>query len=346
MIFWYFFSTFVPQLAVRGMIRRIYTYYYFKQIHSIYPHTVEMRQIPPITKNLLIINVLAYAAYYVLSLQGLNLNNMLGLHFVMAPDFRLYQLFTYMFMHGGITHLFFNMFALWMFGCTIENAWGSKRFLTYTLACGVGAGLFQECAQFIEYAVQGLAAYDAVNDGMGSVIPMSAYLNMWNTVGFSGAVYGILLGFGMTYPEERIFIFPLPMPIKGKWFVCIYAAVELFSALSTSHDGVAHIAHLGGMVVGYLIIRYWKNQYNRNNGFNGWDGYEVRSRKSVLSKLRDWLHDTFLRHNDAGTYDKGGSDNDREAARQKEIDRILDKIKRSGYDSLTAEERSKLFDRK
>lgn len=303
-----------------------------------------MRQIPPITKNLLIINVLAYFAYYVLGMQGINLNNLLGLHFVMAPDFRIYQLFTYMFMHGGITHLFFNMFALWMFGCTIENAWGQKRFLFYTLACGVGAGLFQECAQFVEYAVQGLAAYDSVDIGMGSAIPMSMYLNMWNTVGFSGAVYGILLGFGMTYPEERIFIFPLPVPIKGKWFVCIYAAVELFSAMSTSSDGVAHIAHLGGMVVGYIIIRYWKWQYERNSGFNGWNGYSG-SRKNNMEKFRDWLHDIFSKRSQ-DTYNKNETDNDREAARQKEMDRILDKIKRSGYDSLTAEERGKLFDRK
>ena len=212
-----------------------------------------MRQIPPITKNLLIINVLAFLAYYVMRGQGVDMNDIFGLHFFLAPDFHIYQLFTYMFMHGGFTHLFFNMFALWMFGCTIENAWGSRRFLYYTLACGVGAGVFQECAQFVSYAVQGLAAYDTVNiEGM--VMPMSSYINLWNTVGFSGAVYGILLGFGMTYPEERIFIFPLPVPIKGKWFVCIYAAIELFSALGTTGDGVAHVAHLGGMAIGLSLI--------------------------------------------------------------------------------------------
>ena len=189
-----------------------------------------MRQIPPITKNLLIINVLAFLAYFVLERQGIDLNDIMGLHFLMAPDFHIYQLLTYMFMHANITHIFFNMFALWMFGCTIERAWGSQRFLFYTLACGIGAGVMQECAQFISYAVQGLAAYYSVNFN-GVIIPMSEYLNQWNTVGFSGAVYGILLGFGMTYPEERIFIFPLPVPIKGKWFVLIYAAIELFSAL-------------------------------------------------------------------------------------------------------------------
>lgn len=309
-----------------------------------------MRQIPTITKNLLIINVLAFLAYYVLQGQGVNLNHLLGLHFVMADDFRIYQLFTYMFMHANIAHLFFNMFALWMFGCTIERAWGERRFLFYTLACGVGAGLFQECAQFISYAIQGLAAYDSVNLGGGMILSMSDYLNQWNTVGFSGAVYGILLGFGMTYPEERIFIFPLPVPIKGKWFVCIYAAVELFSALGTSGDGVAHIAHLGGMAIGYAIIRYWKHQYYHHSNFNGWDGYEVRTRVSVLDKVKEFFANLAAKGKDS--YNKNekqnsNSDNKSEDTRnQTEIDRILEKIKRSGYDSLTTEEKRKLFDRK
>ena len=322
-----------------------------------------MRQIPTITKNLLIINCLAFAAYYVLRMQGIDLNSMFGLHFVMAPDFRIYQLVTYMFMHGGVTHLFFNMFALWMFGCTIENAWGPKRFLWFTLACGIGAGLFQEVAQFVSYAVQGLAAYDQVNTEYG-VISMAQYLNMWNTVGFSGAVYGILLGFGMTFPEERIFIFPLPVPIKGKWFVCLYAAIELFSALSTQGDGVAHVAHLGGMAVGYIIIRYWKHQYGQNTGFRGWDGYEVGSGASLGNRIRSWFSDLSAsisrmfrssgnKNGGAGSSDgynksekSGGTGNAEFDKRQAEIDRILEKVRRSGYDSLTAEERRILFDRK
>ena len=308
------------------------------------------RQIPPITKHLLIINILAFLAHIVLSQRGISMNDMFGLHFIMAPDFHIYQLFTYMFMHANLTHLFFNMFALWMFGCTIEWAWGSQRFLAYALICGVGAGIFQEATQFVSYAVQGLAAYDSVNIG-GMIIPMEQFLNQWNTVGFSGAVYGILLGFGMTYPEERIFIFPLPVPIKGKWFVCIYAAIELFSALGTSSDNVAHIAHLGGMVVGYIIIRYWKYQYAHQNSFRGWDGYEIKEKKGFVDRIRGWWdkqqeerrrkkqqHD--YRHNPMN------DENQKEKERQQEMDRILDKIKRSGYESLTPEERSKLFDRK
>ena len=305
-------------------------------------------QIPPITKNLLIINVLAFFAHVVLKDHGFSMNDTFGLHFIMASDFQFYQLFTYMFMHANVSHLFFNMFALWMFGCTIERAWGSQRFLAFTLLCGVGAGIFQELAQFVSYAVQGLAAYDSVNIS-GMIMSMDSYLNQWNTVGFSGAVYGILLGFGMTYPEERIFVFPLPFPIKGKWFVCIYAAIELFSALSTSNDNVAHIAHLGGMVVGFFIIRYWKYKYEHRYGssnFQGWDGYEIKSRQSFFGRVKQWFRDfsenTFRSSSNSST----DSEEEREKKRQKEIDRILDKIKRNGYDSLTDEERRKLFDRK
>ena len=312
------------------------------------------RQIPPITKNLLIINVLAYLAAVVMKGSGIDFNEIFGLHFFMADNFHLYQLVTYMFMHGGVTHLCFNMFALWMFGCVIEQTWGSRRFLWYILACGVGAGLFQEAAQFVQYAVEGLAAYNMVNVG-GMIIPTSEYLNMWVTVGFSGAVYGILLGFGMTYPEERIFIFPLPVPIKGKWFVMLYAAIELFSALSTSSDGVAHIAHLGGMAVGYIIIRHWRQQYERRqrassfNGWETWDGYEIRTRESLKDKISAWwkrnMQGGKRHYNQESHYDKAEK-NRKEHEEQEEMDRILEKIKRSGYDSLTDEERRKLFDRK
>ena len=312
------------------------------------------RQIPPITKNLLIINVLAYLAAVVMKGSGIDFNEIFGLHFFMADNFHLYQLVTYMFMHGGVTHLFFNMFALWMFGCVIEQTWGSRRFLWYILACGVGAGLFQEAAQFVQYAVEGLAAFNMVNVG-GMIIPTSEYLNMWVTVGFSGAVYGILLGFGMTYPEERIFIFPLPVPIKGKWFVMLYAAIELFSALSTSSDGVAHIAHLGGMAVGYIIIRHWRQQYERRqrassfNGWETWDGYEIRTRESLKDKISAWwkrnMQGGKRHYNQESHYDKAEK-NRKEQEEQEEMDRILEKIKRSGYDSLTDEERRKLYDRK
>ena len=178
-----------------------------------------MNNIPTITKNLLIVNVVVFLATYLFRTIGVDLNNVLGLHFFLAPDFHIYQLFTYMFAHGGFSHIFFNMFALWMFGCIVERTWGPKKFLTYYIVCGVGAGLFQELAQFAQFyfiASEQLPHFTLAQT-MKVANANAAFLNLWTTVGASGAVYGILLAFGMLYPEERIFIFPLPVPIKAKW---------------------------------------------------------------------------------------------------------------------------------
>ena len=236
----------------------------FVSIFNVHEEIEIMLRIPTITKNLLIINVLAFLAGYALksvSLSGgmpIDLNDVFGLHFFLASDFKVYQLITYMFMHANLEHIFFNMFALWMFGCVVENVWGPKKFLFYYISCGVGAGLFQELAQFCslcltihsqtpEISLLVLPEV-AVQVATNSIPEVVALINSWTTVGASGAIYAILLAFGMIFPNERIFIFPLPIPIKAKWFVIIYAAVELFSAMATSGDGVAHIAHLGGMV--------------------------------------------------------------------------------------------------
>ena len=205
----------------------------------------------------MLINILVFLAGLILE-PRFNLEYWGGLNYFLARDFGLYQFVTYMFLHGSFTHLFFNMFALWMFGCVIERTWGSKRFLIYYLVSGVGAGLCQEIVQFISYGN----------------IPINSI-----TIGASGAVYAILLAFGMTFPNERIFIFPLPVPIKAKWFVCIYAAIELFSAMSSSGDGVAHMAHLGGMLFGFLLIMYWKRQATQ-------DGFTIKKHKS--SRFSMW----------------------------------------------------------
>lgn len=301
-----------------------------------------MRRIPTITKNLLIINLIAFLATLVFERRGVDLNDILGLHFILAEDFHLYQLVTYMFMHGGWAHIFFNMFALWMFGCVVENTWGPKKFLFYYLACGIGAGLIQEVAQFGSYFVDNLGAYDYVNLGSGQFMPVGQYLNMWTTVGASGAIYGILLAFGMLYPEERIFIFPLPIPIKAKWFVAFYAAIELFSGLSTTGSNVAHFAHLGGMLIGFFIIRYWRARpasyvgYGRNCGRQAFDRL-----KGMFSRKKS--HFTYHR-NDSPVDDGRFYDQEDKERKQEEVDRILDKIRKSGYDSLTDEERKTLFD--
>ena len=221
-----------------------------------------MNNLPPITKNLLIINVLCCLGAFAARKHGVDLNDILGLHFFMASDFKPFQLVTYMFMHADFQHLFFNMFAVWMFGRTLEMVLGPKRFLTYYMVCGIGAGLVQELIQYLEYAIK-LSHYDGVNTGV-AVIPMAEYLNLMTTVGASGAVFGILLAFGMLFPNSQMFVFPLPFPIKAKFFVIGYALIELYAGLGRSGDGIAHFAHLGGMIFGLVLILYWRKK--KNNG--------------------------------------------------------------------------------
>ena len=310
-----------------------------------------MRSIPIVTKNLLIVNVVAFLVCVFFGKDasgGYVLNDVLGLHFFMASDFHIYQLVTYMFMHGGFEHIIFNMFALWMFGCVVERVWGPKKFLFYYIACGLGAGLFQELAQFVQFYL--LASEQIPNFSVSEIALVAAnsssVLNGWTTVGASGAIYGILLAFGMIFPEERIFIFPLPVPIKAKYFVIGYAAIELFSAIATTGDGVAHVAHLGGMVFGFFMIRYWRKQVD--------GGYGGSAGKDAFAKMRDFLGGkrraqrfTYTQNphwENGGERQQDWDFNARKKATQEEIDRILDKIRKSGYDSLTKEEKQTLFD--
>ena len=309
-----------------------------------------MRNIPTVTKNLLIINVLAYLVGMLFGNMAGGLNDLFGLHFFLAPDFGLYQLVTYMFMHASLSHLFFNMFALWMFGCIVERTWGARKFLFYYMACGIGAGLLQEMAQFVQFYM--LAAENIHGFSVSQIMTVAkasaAGINLWTTVGASGAIYGILLAFGMLYPEERMFIFPLPVPIKAKFFVVGYAAIELFMAFSTSGDGVAHLAHLGGMLFGFLLIRYWHRHpgrgYNRVGGRQFFDSmrssWEQRTHRKA-DTTNSFGH-TSTRSN--GERNPDWDYNARRRASQEEIDRILDKIRRNGYDSLTRDEKQTLFD--
>lgn len=216
-----------------------------------------MNNFPTVTKNLLIINVLCFFGTVVARRYGVDLNDVLGLHFFLASDFNPAQLITYMFMHANFSHIFFNMFAVWMFGRTLENVWGPKRYLFYYILCGIGAGLVQEAIQYIEYVVS-WSQYDRVDTGFG-IISMADFLNRLNTVGASGAVYAILLAFGMMFPNSPLFIFPLPVPIKAKYFVTGYAVLELVLGISGG-DGIAHFAHLGGMLFGFILIIYWRKK--------------------------------------------------------------------------------------
>ncbi|MBR5510925.1 MAG: rhomboid family intramembrane serine protease [Bacteroidaceae bacterium] len=227
-----------------------------------------MREIPVVTKNLIAINVLMFLALLAFERSGIDLNNLLGLHLFLAPDFRPYQLVTYMFMHGGFTHILFNMYAVWVFGSILERVWGSSRFLLFYIVTGVGAGLVQELVQYLYYSMN-LAQYAQVNMGGGLIVPMAEYLNLWTTVGASGAVYGILLAFAMTFPNEQLFMIPFPFPIKAKYFVMIFGALELFTGLSNNvGDNVAHFAHLGGMIFGIVLILYWRKKGKIDGPYN------------------------------------------------------------------------------
>lgn len=299
-----------------------------------------MNNIPSITKNLLIINVLAFFATWVFEKQGLDLTATFGLHFFMAKDFSFYQLVTYLFMHGSFMHLFFNMFAVWMFGTVMERVWGPKRFLIYYLVCGIGAGIIQEGVQYINYANENLVAYDFVMTSSGR-ITTEAYLNLWTTVGASGAVYAILLAFGMTFPNERMFIIPFPFPIKAKWLIGGYIVIEVWSALNTPGDGIAHMAHLGGMLFGFLLIRYWRKHPNIEQRFNGQNGFFQQMKKQYENKRRNTFH--YQPSTETPRWEEH-KEKEEDSARQAEIDAILDKIRKSGYDSLTKEEKKKLFE--
>ncbi len=213
--------------------------------------------LPLVTKNIIIINGIIWLAQFVLLRRAdIDLTQQFGLHFIKSGHFQLYQLVTYMFLHDpySISHVFFNMFAVFMFGRTLEQVWGPKRFLSYYLVTGIGAGLIQMLVLFLR---------------VQSVVPVEMY-SMVNsvTVGASGAVFGILLAFGMLFPNSQLFIIPFPFPIKAKWFVIGYGLLELiFGVANRTGDNVAHFAHLGGMLFGIFMILYWKKKDRKYGRF-------------------------------------------------------------------------------
>lgn len=240
--------------------------------------------IPPVTKNLLIINCLVWLATIVFANAGIiDLERFLGLHYWRASHFNAAQLFTYMFMHdsANFMHLFFNMFSLWMFGRTLELVLGSRRFLFYYLTCGLGAALVQQLtweftweSTFIPaFANANGLTFDAVKQLMASGTInqyVNDFLNMHVTVGASGAVFGILLAFGMLFPNLPLYIIPFPFPIKAKWMVLGYGAIELFFGVTNTMNGVAHFAHLGGMLFGFILLLYWRHKGATRGPGNGY----------------------------------------------------------------------------
>lgn len=242
--------------------------------------------IPMVTKNLLIINFLVFMADTLLSSDGM-MTRYLALHFVKSNDFMPHQLITYMFMHGDLGHVFFNMFAVFMFGRTLESIWGPKRFLTYYLLTGIGAALLQLAISYLRYtSFLSEVPEDLISQLMTKIHTEGAQLIAQNQnytdplmgglnavvnvpmVGASGAVFGILVAFGMIFPDTKLFIIPFPFPIKAKYFVMGYGAIELYLGFANRvGDNVAHFAHLGGLLAGVILLLYWKKKGTLNGNF-------------------------------------------------------------------------------
>jgi membrane associated rhomboid family serine protease len=227
------------------------------------------QMIPPVIKNLIIINALIYLAQYTMGHNvDQRLQDLFGLHDLHSPLFRPHQLITYMFLHGGWDHIFFNMFALWMFGAVLENYWGPKRFLIFYTVSGIGAAVFHLAVLYHEMApiadlVQEHVRFMSGEEQQEFLLSTENPLN-GATIGASGAIFGCLAAFGYLFPNSLIYLYFF-VPIKVKWFVLGYAAIELFSGFRASAgDNVAHWAHLGGGLVGLLLVIYW-NRNNRRN---------------------------------------------------------------------------------
>ena len=235
------------------------------------------RHLPEVVKNLLIINGLFFLATITLDSMGFDMYRFFGLNQFQSSDFMPHQLITHLFMHGNFTHLFFNMFALWMFGKVLENVWGGKKFLIYYMITGLGAAAIHLGVS--QYEIMSLQAQISSNDlntilneggnilagGQNYTNPIMGKLNLLihtPTVGASGAVFGVLLAFGMLFPNALLYIY-LAIPIKAKYFVILYGLLELYAGISNNPaDNVAHFAHLGGMIFGFLLIKYWRKNSN------------------------------------------------------------------------------------
>ena len=231
--------------------------------------------LPEVVKNLMIINGLFFLASWSLNSRGIDLSSWFALHQFQSPDFQPHQLITHMFMHADFTHLFVNMFTLWMCGKTLENKWGAKRFLTYYLITGFGAALIY--VGYIQFQIVNISAelnpelinqvINATNNTKISAEP-SQFLSMQNLyslintpmLGASGAVYGLLLAFGMLFPNSIIYLY-MAIPIKTKYFVAGIGCFALFNGIGNNPgDNVAHFAHLGGMIFGIILLKYWKKK--------------------------------------------------------------------------------------
>ena len=309
-----------------------------------------MQNIPPITRYLIIANVAVFFICLLFepvqkflidegALYPVFYNANGTLHFNL--HFKLWQLVSYMFLHANLPHIFFNMYSLWMFGGVIERTLGRNRFLVFYFISGIGAGLCQILMQLFT-ADSDLAA----------------------TIGASGACYGILLAFGLFYPNQRVILLFPPIPIKAKWLVIGYAILEAYLAFNTDSN-IAHFAHLGGMLFGLLCLYNWRLWPLSKYGFDRWDRMYVEEKKlNMFQRLwRDFKGLFHFRRRPKmkvykpSQYDRSANQSEQDAAansptsprspeEQARIDAILEKVRRSGYASLTADEKRILFKQK
>lgn len=288
---------------------------------------------PPIIKNLLIINIAVfflqmilnnisfggYPGWYIIN-KYLALNPLTGLDAAGQPyNFQIWQLFTYQFLHGGFMHLFFNMFALWIFGIELENLFGSQKFLFYYLMCGVGAGLLHILASPI---------FDAVSAP---------------TIGASGAVYGVLIAFAMLFPDRYVFLLFPPMPIKAKYLIAFYIVIEFMSVGSDNY--VAHLAHLGGAFFGFVFVLLDKrHNFNIEKIFSSIKEMFTSPGSDTKDKFRKPPRSYKERTIEDAEFYEINKGTKKEEVSQEVLDEILDKISKSGYQNLTEKEKRILFE--
>lgn len=289
----------------------------------------------PVIKTLLIINIVFFAIECLAGMlfQQVGYTDWFSaysaLYPVGDPNFRVYEYLTYMFIHGDFWHLFFNMWQLIIFGCAVEQVYGSKRTAIYYILCGIGSAVAHQLCALI------------------GIIPPTV------VIGASGAIYGIMAAAAFNFPNAQMYIIPFPFPIKLKWLVAGFCAYDLFSGLQGS-DGVAHFAHLGGLVAGLVILMIWKVMDSKNGYSTGdywtssssYSSYDKGGDSSVVDKVKD-----MFKKKPKMTVVKNATDrqvdyeyNERKKAHNEEIDRILDKVRQGGFENLTEEEKRTLFD--
>lgn len=222
-----------------------------------------MNNITPVVKNLLIINVIFFFATWLFEQQGINLTKYLAVFYFNSPFFNVWQPITYMFMHANMAHIFFNMFALYSFGSILEAHWGGKRFINFYLITGLGALALQWAVQAFEvYQITGSAVNDLATLSVSSEhVETLQGIYFGPMVGASGAIFGILVAFAMLYPNLEMYIMFIPVPVKAKYIIPVYIVIELFLGVAKFQgDSIAHFAHLGGALLGYILVKLWKNK--------------------------------------------------------------------------------------